>query len=90
MKKNILKLFTTFIIIIVISILLIIFLNKKVVPIYMNYSSSSIKMLATTVINKTVSEISVNGNKSQFLKRRLPIAVFVKFTHYKKIFYIRN
>ena len=62
MKKNVIKLFIVIIFIIIISIILIVFLNKKVIPIYMSYSNSSMKRVVTTVINKTTSEIEINDN----------------------------
>ena len=62
MKKNVINLFIIIIFIIIISIILIVFLNKKVIPIYMSYSNSSMKRVVTTVINKTTSEIEINDN----------------------------
>ena len=62
MKKNITKLFLIIISIFIISIFLIIYLNKKVVPIYLNYSESEMKRVVTTVINKTVSELEFNDD----------------------------
>lgn len=56
MKKSLIKLFIIFIVIIVISIILIVVLNKKIIPIYINYSEIEMKRVVTTVINKSINE----------------------------------
>ena len=60
MKKNIIKLFIILILIILLSIILIIILNKKVMPIYMEYAEGEMKRVVTTVINKSINEIDFN------------------------------
>ena len=62
MKKNIFKLFIIFIFIIIISITLIIYLNDKIVPIYLNYSENEMKRVVTTVINKSINDLDFNDD----------------------------
>lgn len=62
MKRKILKFLIIFILIIFITISLIIVLNKKIMPIYLNYSEIEIKSLVTTVINKSVNNIKFNDD----------------------------
>ena len=62
MKKSIIKLFLIFILIIIIAIILIIYLNNKIMPIYLSYSESEMKRVITTVINKTVNNLEINDN----------------------------
>ena len=49
-------------IIIFISIILIIIINDKVMPIYMEYAESEMERVVTTVINKSVSECSLDDD----------------------------
>ena len=60
MKKNIYKLIIFIFIIFIIAITLIILLNKKIMPIYMDYAESELERVVTTVINKSVSECEIN------------------------------
>ena len=60
--KKIYKLFFLILLIIIISIILIILLNKKVMPIYMDYAESELERVVTTVINKSVSECNLDNN----------------------------
>ena len=60
--KKIYKLFFLILLIIIISIILIILLNKKVMPIYMDYAESELERVVTTVINKSVSECDLDNN----------------------------
>lgn len=60
--KKIYKLFFLILLIIIISIILIILLNKKVMPIYMDYAESELERVVTTVINKSVSECNLDEN----------------------------
>ncbi|MBQ8891901.1 MAG: sporulation protein YunB [Bacilli bacterium] len=62
MKKSIAKLFIIFILIVIVSIMLIVLLNKKVIPIYMEYSEIEMKRVVTTVINKSINEIELSDN----------------------------
>ena len=55
MKNKFLKLVISLIIIFILVITLIIFLNKKIMPIYLNYAEGEIESLATTVINKSIT-----------------------------------
>ncbi|MBQ8472914.1 MAG: sporulation protein YunB [Bacilli bacterium] len=56
MKKKFLKLFIIILLIIILATLLIKFLNKRIMPIYMNYQEGEMKRLITTVINKSITD----------------------------------
>ena len=58
--KNWLKCFDFSYVPIILAFFVIIWLNNKVMPIYMNYSESEMKRLVTTVINKSVGEELTN------------------------------
>jgi len=60
MKKKIGRLLIIIIVVIILAFFVIIWLNNKVMPIYMNYSESEMKRLVTTVINKSVGEELTN------------------------------
>lgn len=60
MKRKLLKLLIIIIIILILTIILIIYVNKQVMPIYMNYSQSEMQRLVTTVINKSVTDELIN------------------------------
>jgi len=60
MKKKIGRLLIIIIVVIILAFFVIIWLNNKVMPLYMNYSESEMKRLVTTVINKSVGEELTN------------------------------
>ena len=62
MKHKFLKIISIFILLFIISLILIITLNKKVMPIYMDYAESELERVVTTVINKSVSECEIKNN----------------------------
>jgi len=55
MKKKLIKLFIIILLMLIISIIILTILNNKFMPIYLNYSSSEMKRLVTTVINKSIT-----------------------------------
>ncbi len=56
MKKNFLKLLIIIALVLIFAIIILKLLNNKVMPIYMNYATSEMKSLVTTVINKSLNE----------------------------------
>ena len=56
MKKKLFKFLLINIIIIIIAIIIIVILNKKVLPIYLNYAEAEMKRLVTTIINKSITK----------------------------------
>jgi len=55
MKNKFIKLFIIILLMLIISIIILTILNNKFMPIYLNYSSSEMKRLVTTVINKSIT-----------------------------------
>ena len=62
MKNKIIKFIIIVIFIFIISISLIIIVNKKIIPLYIEYSESEMERVVITVINKSVSEIDFDND----------------------------
>ncbi len=62
MKNKFIKLFITLIFIFIFSIIVLCIISYKVMPIYMNYAGSELKRLATTVINKSITDDLITNN----------------------------
>ena len=62
MKNKLIKIFIILFLIISISLFLISLLNKKIIPIYLNYSEGEMERVVTVVINKVVNETNLSDN----------------------------
>ena len=60
MKNNFFKLIIVIILIILLSFFILVVLSHKVMPYYINYAREEIKMVVTSVINKSVTEELTN------------------------------
>ncbi len=67
MYKKFKKIFILFLLIIIISIFLITILQKKVMPIYLNYAEGEMESLIVSIINKSVSDTFANEFNNQEL-----------------------